>query len=261
MASGRRIRSSVAACLAAPARQDSKSYSFQIERDGDDVWFSLSALSSLMGISADEAGEHLRAMLEQGELDERQDCRDFPVGPDGSARRYSLGAAIALGFRARTGRAAQFRKWAGSVLCDAGTRGWALDRERLENCGEAIPQDYFDALLDELSEIRLSERGFFQKITDLYATAFDYDKDAAVTRRVYRRAGEGMLGGRDAEGPELDRILGAYLDLAEDRARRRLPLAMEDWERLLGAFLDSDGTPDPLESVQSLLASKAAVPA
>jgi len=129
--------------------------------------------------------EHLQNILETGELDEKAVCRDFrhtaEDGKDYTTRFYNLDAIIAVGFRVNSTRATQFRQWAIGILRDFAIRGYVLDKERLKN-GAIFNQAYFDNLLAEIREIRASERRFYQKITDIYATAMDYSAEAEICR-------------------------------------------------------------------------------
>lgn len=163
---------------------------------------------------------------------------------------------IAVGFKVNNERAVQFRKWANGIVKDNTIKGWVMDDERLKNGGSVLTVEYFDRLLEQIREIRISERRFYQKITDIYATSLDYDRTAAEL--VYERADaekphmglttwaaapEGKILKSDVtiaknylskkEMRSLERIVSAYLDLAEDRAERHIPMTME---RLVKTF-------------------------
>lgn len=196
-----------------------------------------------------------------------------------------MDAIIAVDYRVNSHRATQFRQWATSVLRDYASVVISLTKKRMEN-GAFLNEDYFEHLLAEIREIRLSERRFFQKITDIYATAMDYNKDAVTTKDFFAKvqnklhyaihghtAAELIISRANAEkehmgltswekAPDgkivetdvsiakndltetelesLGRIVNAYLDLAEDRARRHIPMAMEDWAKRLDRFLEAD---------------------
>jgi hypothetical protein len=198
---------------------------------------------------------------------------------------YNLDAIISIGYRVNSQRATQFRIWATKVLKQFAIKGYVLDRKRLEN-GNFLNQNYFDELLAEIREIRLSERNFYQKITDIYATSLDYDKNAEATREFFakvqnklhyaihkhtapelivkradskkdymgltswKNSPEGKILKTDVpiaknyltkeELESLGRIVSAYLDLAEERAKRRIPMTMEDWSKRLDLFLEFD---------------------
>ena len=170
---------------------------------------------------------------------------------------------IAVGFKVNNERAVQFRKWANGIVKDYTIKGWVMDDERLKNGGSVLTVEYFDRLLEQIREIRISERRFYQKITDIYATSLDCDRTAAEL--VYERADaekphmglttwaaapEGKILKSDVtiaknylskkEMRSLERIVSAYLDLAEDRAERYIPMTMEDWSKRLDLFLMAD---------------------
>lgn len=193
---------------------------------------------------------------------------------------------IAVGFKVNNERAVQFRKWANDIVKDYTIKGWVMDDERLKNGGSVLTVEYFDRLLEQIREIRISERRFYQKITDIYATPLDYDRTAATTKQFFAKvqnkmhyaihghtAAELIYERADAEKPHmgltswaaapegkilksdvtiaknylskqemrsLERIVSAYLDLAEDRAERHIPMTMEDWSKRLDLFLMAD---------------------
>jgi hypothetical protein len=202
-----------------------------------------------------------------------------------SILHYNLDAIIAVGYRVNSSRATAFRQWATGVLRDYTLRGYVLDRKRMEN-GAFLGEDYFERLLEEIREIRLSERRFYQKITDIYATAMDYDRSSPTTQGFFAKVQNKMHyavhgqtpaelivkradhtqeymglktwakapGGKilktdvvvaknyltEAELEDLGRIVSAYLDLAESRAKRRVPMTMDDWAKRLDIFLSAD---------------------
>ncbi len=152
------------------------------------VWLTQKLISVLFDKGRSTITEHLKNIFESGELDERAVCRDFRhTAEDGKAyttRFYNLDAIIAVGFRVNSARAIQFRQWATGVLRDFAIRGYVLDKERLKN-GAFLSKEYYDNLLAEIREIRASERRFYQKITDIYATAMDYDVNAETTQTFF----------------------------------------------------------------------------
>ena len=200
-------------------------------------------------------------------------------------KHYHLDAIIAVGYRVNSKRATAFRQWATGVLRDFTLRGYVMDRKRMEN-GAFLDEDYFERLLEEIREIRLSERRFYQKISDIFSTAMDYDRDAPITQALFAKVQNKMHyavhgqtaaeliikradhtrermgltnwgkapGGKvlksdvvvaknyltEAELEDLGRIVSAYLDLAESRAKRRVPMTMEDWAKRLDIFLAAD---------------------
>jgi len=148
----------------------------------------------------------------------------------------SLDAIIAAGFRADSIQGIQFRQWATSVLRQYAIRGYVLDKKRMEN-GTFLSDHYFRHLQAEIQEIRLSERHFYQKLIDLYATSMDYNKDAPTTRLFFSRIRSKMMEQADADKEHQDRILTALLDVAESRAERHIPMTMEDWAKRIVAQL------------------------
>ncbi|MCX5823629.1 MAG: virulence RhuM family protein [Deltaproteobacteria bacterium] len=152
------------------------------------VWLTQKLISVLFDKGRSTITEHLKNIFETGELDEKAVCRDFrhtaEDGKDYTTRFYNLDAIIAVGFRVNSARAIQFRQWATGVLRDYAIRGYVLDKERLKN-GAFFSKEYFENLLAEIREIRASERKFYQKITDIYATAMDYSADAEITQMFF----------------------------------------------------------------------------
>ena len=229
-------------------------------------------------------------LFSDSELQEDSVIRKFRItaadGKSYSTNHYSLEMIIAVGFKVNSERAVQFRKWVNQIAKDYTIKGWVMDDERLKNGGSVLTVEYFDRLLEQIREIRLSERRFYQKITDIYATALDYDRTAKTTKQFFAKvqnkmhyavhghtAAELIYERADAEKPHmglttwaaapegkivksdvsiaknylsekemrsLERIVSAYLDLAEDRAERHIPMTMEDWAKRLDLFLMAD---------------------
>ena len=156
-------------------------------QDGD-VWLTQKAISELFDIDRSVVTKHLKNVFQEGELDENSVCANFAqTADDGKTYQYkfySLAAIIAVGYRTNSERATQFRSWATKVLNTFTKQGYVLDKNRLIN-GQIFDEDYFDHLISEIQEIRASERRFYQKITDIYATAVDYDKNSVVTKEFY----------------------------------------------------------------------------
>jgi len=154
----------------------------------DTVWLTQKLLAELFDKGRSTITEHLKNIFATGELQEAAVCRDFRQtaedGKDYNTRFYNLDAIIAVGFRVNSARATQFRQWATGVLRDFAIRGYVLDKERLKN-GALFNKAYFEDLLSEIREIRASERKFYQKITDIYATAMDYDAAATTTQTFF----------------------------------------------------------------------------
>lgn len=181
-----RIRSSVSEFLTFTA--ESGANSIEVLYAQENVWATQDMIAALYGIDRTGISKHLKNIFTDGELDEKAVCANFAhTGTDGKVyhpKFYSLEAIIAVGFRTDTERAIQFRRWANQVLKLFSIRGYVLDRERMKN-GAFLDEDYFEHLLEEIREIRASERRFYQKITDIYATAMDYDVNAPTTKTFF----------------------------------------------------------------------------
>ena len=256
------------------------------------IWCTQDAIAALFDKSRTTITEHLQNIFKEGELQKDAVCRKFRrTANDGktyNTQFYNLDVIISVGYRANSTRATQFRQWATAVLRQFAIRGYVLDKKRMEN-GAFLTTDYFEHLLAEIREIRLSERRMYQKVTDIYATAIDYNRDAPTTRRFFAKvqnklhyaihgntAAELIMKRADAEkehmgltswenapkgkivktdvsiaknylnAKELDslgRIVNAFLDLAENRAMRHIPMTMEDWSNYIDRFLMIDELP------------------
>ena len=152
-----------------------------------------------------------------------------------NTNHYSLEMIIAVGFKVNSERAVQFRKWVNQIAKDYTIKGWVMDDERLKR-GTYLTEKYFDEQLERIREIRASERKFYQKITDLYATAIGYDKNSATTRRFYATVQNKIY--YAGEMKQLNRMVTAYLDFAESMTLRHIPLTMQDWEKRLNSFIE-----------------------
>ena len=259
------------------------------------VWCTQKAMGMLFDCSTDNIGLHLKNIYESGELKEEATAEKISVVRREGNRDvnrviqfYSLDAVISVGYRVNSIRATQFRQWATNVLREYAIRGYVLDKKRMEN-GTFLDEDYFEHLLAEIREIRLSERRFYQKLTDIYATSMDYNKDAPTTRLFFKRiqnkmhyavhqhtAAELIMERADAdkehmglttwenapdgkivktdvsiaknylkeiELEDMGRIVTAVLEFAESRAKRHIPMTMEDWAKRIDAYLGSDERP------------------
>lgn len=259
------------------------------------VWCTQKAMGVLFDCSADNVGLHLRNIYESGELLEDATAEKISVvrregnrDVNRTLQFYNLDAVISVGYRVNSIRATQFRQWATSVLREFAIRGYVLDKKRMEN-GTFLGEDYFEHLLAEIREIRLSERRFYQKLTDIYATSIDYNRDAPTTRLFFkmvqnkmhfavhgRTAAELIMERADAdkvhmglttwenapdgkivktdvaiaknylkqvELEDMGRIVTAVLEFAESRAKRHIPMTMEDWAKRIDAYLSSDERP------------------
>ena len=252
----------------------------------ENVWLTQDMIATLYEKGRTTITEHLKNIFDEKELDEGSVCRKFrrtaSDGKEYNTKFYNLEAVIAVGFRANSDRAIQFRQWATTVLKDFSIRGYVLDKERLKN-GTFLNEEYFDHLLEEIREIRASERRFYQKITDIYATAMDYSTTAVTTQKFFKTvqnklhfaihgktAAELIVDRANAEKENmglttwknsprgkifksdvsvaknyltleemdsLNSIVTMYLDYAENQAKRRIPMTMEDWANRLNAFL------------------------
>jgi len=254
------------------------------------VWLTQKLIAELFEVSVPTINEHLKNTYETNEIRQDSTIRNFRIVQKEGQRtvtrgvdHYNLDAIISVGYRVNSVRATQFRQWATNVLREFAIKGYVLDKKRMEN-GSFLGEDYFERLLEEIREIRLSERLFYQKITDIYATSMDYNKEAPTTKAFFSKvqnklhyaihghtAAELVLQRANAaqphmgltsweKGPEgkihksdvavaknylnkeelqsLGRIVNAYLDLAEERAMRKIPMTMEDWAKRLDAFLE-----------------------
>jgi len=264
--------------------------SIEARYEDETIWLSQRLMAELFAVDVRTISEHLKNIYETGEIQREATLRKFRrVQTEGdrevarSVDFYNLDAIISVGYRVNSVRATQFRQWATQVLREFAIKGYVLDKKRMEN-GAFLGEDYFERLLEEIREIRLSERRFYQKITDIYATSVDYNRDAPTTKAFFAKvqnklhfaihghtAAELIMQRADSgqehmgltswenapngkilktdvavaknyltrdELESLGRIVNAYLDLAEDRARRKIPMTMEDWAKRLDAFLE-----------------------
>ncbi len=255
----------------------------------EDIWLSQKMLAALYNMNVRTISEHLKNIFADSELQEDAVIRNFRItatdGKNYNTKHYKLAATIAVGYKVNSERAVQFRKWATGIIHEYTIKGFAMDDERLKNDGTVLGKKYFEEQLQRIREIRLSERKFYQKITDIYATAIDYDITAQATRRffatvqnklhwaihgqtaaevVYHRADAekekmGLTSWKDTpdgkiqkfdvgvaksyltdnELIQLQRLVNAYLDVAEDMALRQIPMTMADWEQRLNRFIEA----------------------
>jgi hypothetical protein len=185
------IRNSTAEFLIFTAQAGENS--IEVRVDEGTVWLTQKLIAELFGVVVPTANEHLSNIYAQGEISREATIRKFRTVQTEGGREvarnidfYNLDAIISVGYRVNSHRATQFRQWATGVLRDFAIRGYVLDKERLKN-GALFSQDYFDNLLEEIREIRLSERRFYQKITDIYATSLDYNREAATTQAFFAK--------------------------------------------------------------------------
>lgn len=295
------IRNSTAEFLTFLA--ENKEDGVQVVYLDETIWATQVAMAELFDVNVKTINEHLANIFADGELIQDRTIRKFQIVQLEGSRKvnrepmfYNLDAIISVGYRVSSIRATQFRQWCTHVLRQYALRGYVIDKKRMEN-GSFINEDYFEHLLAEIREIRLSERRFYQKLTDIYATSIDYNKDAPTTRLFYQRiqnkmhyavhehtAAELIMERADAskehmgltswenapdgkivktdvaiaknylkenELEDMSRIVSAVLDFAEARAKRHIPMTMEDWSKRIDAYLASDERPI-LEGVGSV---------
>lgn len=182
------IRSSAAEYLTYSAAAGGDASSVELRYEDENIWLTQRLMAQLYGVSVPAISQHLKTIFNDGELEENRVIKNFLItaadGKKYSTKHYNLQAIIAVGFKVGNERAVQFRKWAGTVVKEFTIKGWVMDDERLKK-GGLLTDKYFEDQLERIREIRLSERKFYQKITDIYATAFDYDPNAAATKRFY----------------------------------------------------------------------------
>lgn len=164
--------------------QDSRN-SIEVRIEDETVWLTQKLIATLFDVNVRTINEHLQNIFKSNELDKDSVIRKFRTtasdGKNYNTQFYNLDAIISIGYRVNSTRATQFRQWATNVLKNYAIKGWVLDKERLKN-GAYLNENYFDELLAEIREIRASERKFYQKITDIYASAFDYNLDSPTTK-------------------------------------------------------------------------------
>ena len=265
------IRSSAAEYLTFVASTGESDASFEMRYEDENIWLTQKMMAALYDVSVAAINQHLKRIFEDGELREEAVVKKYLItasdGKNYNTNHYNLQAIIAVGFKVNNQRAVQFRKWAGQIVKDHTIQGWTMDVDRLKK-GHMFTDEYFERQLQQIREIRLSERKFYQKVTDLYATAFDYDKNAKTTRLFFQTvqnkmhyavhrhtASELIVERADANkeymglttwenAPEmnyLERIVSLYLDYAELQAERKIPMSMEDWAKRLDGFLEFNG--------------------
>ena len=183
------IHSSAAEYLTYVASTGNSSDSLEMRYEDENIWLTQKMMATLYDVSVSAINQHLKRIFEDNELVEESVIKKYLItasdGKSYSTKHYNLQAIIAVGFKVNNERAVRFRKWAGQIVKDYTIQGWTMDKERLKK-GHMFTDEYFERQLQNIREIRLSERKFYQKVTDLYATAFDYDKDAKTTRQFFK---------------------------------------------------------------------------
>ena len=264
----------------------------QVRFENGDLWLTQKAMSELYDCTTDNVSLHLKNIYNDYELNKNSTTEEFSVVQKEGNREvkrnilyYNLDAVISVGYRVNSDKAIQFRRWATNILKEFSKKGYIIDKRRMEN-GAFFDEDYYDSLLAEIREIRLSERRFYQKITDIYATSIDYDSKAPTTIKFFKKvqnkmhyavshqtAAEIIYNRADSEKDNmgltswknspngkiletdvviaknylskdelesLERIVSAFLDLAENRAKRNIPMTMEDWATRIDKYLLAD---------------------
>ena len=278
------VRSSSAEFLIFERQKGEKG--IEVRFENGDLWLTQKAIADLFNTSKQDVSYHLKNIFSTLELEENSVVKKYLTTASDNkkynTKYYNLDAVISVGFRVNSDRAIQFRRWSINILKEFSKKGYIIDKKRMEN-GIFFDEDYFESLLAEIREIRLSERRFYQKITDIYATSIDYDRKSPITIKffkqvqnkmhyaishntaaeiIYNRADAGKdymgltswrnspngkiletdvviaknyLSKEEIEGLEL--IVSSFLDLAESRAKRNIPMTMEDWSNLLNKYL------------------------
>lgn len=283
------IRSSAAEYLTFIAAGGSSEASVEMRYEDENLWLTQKMMATLYAVSVPAINQHLKRIFADNELEHGATVKSYLIVQTEGKRQvrrevehYSLQAIIAVGFKIENERAVQFRKWANQIVKDYTIQGWTMDVERLKHGGN-LTDEFFERQLDKIREIRLSERKFYQKITDIYASALDYDPSATTTKRFFaamqnkmhyaihgQTAAEVIVGRADHskesmglthwegapqgkihkydvsiaknylsefELAQIQRIVSAYLDMAELQAMRKIPMTMDDWEKRLTGFL------------------------
>ena len=183
------IRSSAAEYLSFIAANGDDQEAVEIRYEDENIWLTQKMMATLYDVSVSAINQQLKKIFDDNELDENSVIKKYLItandGKSYNTKHYNLQAIIAVGFKVNSERAVQFRKWANQIVKDFTIKGWAMDDERLKNSGTKLTKDYFEKLLVKIREIRLSERRFYQKITDIYATSLDYDPSAKATKRFF----------------------------------------------------------------------------
>ena len=284
------VRSSAAEYLTFVAATGNAQNSVEMRYEDENLWLTQKMMATLYDVSVPAVSQHLKRIYADNELEREATVKQYLMVQTEGEREvqrkvdhYSLQAIIAVGFKIENERAVQFRKWANQIVKDYTIQGWVMDAERLKGGGSILTDEFFERQLEKVREIRASERKFYQKITDIYATSLDYDTSATATKRFFaavqnklhyaihgqtaaevivERADrkkvnmgltswEGAPQGKvhkydvaiaknylsDFELAQMQRIVSAYLDMAELQAMRRIPMTMADWEERLGGFL------------------------
>ena len=284
------LRSSAAEYLTFVASTGEQGESIEIRYEEENIWLTQKKLAQLYDVDVRTINHHIQTVYGDNELFPEATIRKYEIVQEEGERKvrrkvnhYNLQMIIAVGFKVNSERAVQFRKWVNHIAKEYTIKGWVMDDERLKR-GTYLTDKYYEEQLERIREIRASERKFYQKVTDIYATAVDYDSTAKATRRFYanvqnkmhfavhghtaaelivdradsRKPHMGLTSWQDApngkikpsdvivaknyltepEMQQLNRMVSAYLDYAEDMAKRKIPLTMADWEERLNRFIE-----------------------
>jgi hypothetical protein len=255
----------------------------------ENIWLTQKMMGVLYNVDVRTINYHLKKIFNDSELEENSVIRNFRItaadGKNYNTKHYNLSAIIAVGYKVNSERAVQFRKWATTIIKEYTIKAYVMDDERIKSGGSILTEKYFEEQLERIREIRLSERKFYQKITDIYATSVDYDVSAQATKRFFatvqnklhwaihgqtaaevivdrvdhKKQNMGLTTWKDAptgkiqkfdvsvtknylsenEMAQLQRLVSAYLDVAEDMALRKIPMTMADWETRLNRFIEA----------------------
>ena len=233
------IRSSAAEYLTYVASVGDQQDSIEMRYEDENIWLTQKMMATLYDVGLPTINEHIKKIYADSELEESATIRNFRiVQTEGSrqvtrdTKHYNLQMIIAVGFKVNNERAVQFRKWANGIVKDYTIKGWVIDDERLKNGGSVLTVEYFDRLLEQIREIRLSERRFYQKITDIYATALDYDRTSKTTKQFFAKVQNKMhyaVHGHTAA------------ELIYERADADKPhMGLATWSKRLDLFLMAD---------------------
>ncbi len=284
------VRSSAAEYLTFVAAGGNSEASVEMRYADENIWLTQKMMATLYDVSVSAVNQHLKRIFADNELEPGATVKKYLIVQTEGGREvrrevdhYNLQAIISVGFKIENERAVQFRKWANQIVKDYTIQGWTMDVERLKHGGSILTDEYFERQLEKIREIRLSERKFYQKVTDIYSTSLDYDRSATATKRFFAAVQNKMhysihgqtaaeviveradhqkenMGLTSWEGApqgkihkydvsiaknyltgfeleQMQRIVSAYLDMAELHAMRRIPMTMADWEERLGGFL------------------------
>jgi len=284
------VRSSAAEYLTFVAASGDSKSSVEMRYENENIWLTQKMMATLYNVSISAINQHLKRIFSDNELEREATIKKYLIVQTEGNRQiqrevehYNLQAIIAVGFKIENEQAVQFRKWANQIVKDYTIQGWTMDVERLKKGGSVLDDEYFERQLEKIREIRLSERKFYQKITDIYTTALDYDSSASATKRFFaavqnkihyaihgQTAAEVIIDRANHEKEnmgltnwdgspkekihkydvsvaknylseyelaQMQRIVSAYLDMAELQAMRKIPMTMADWEERLSGFL------------------------